>query len=429
MTMDVRFDRVARALRGDITEDDLVKFPREGDDKLQRRKDIFWAINSLLPSCQRFVGYIEKKRSVRDVGNNKLLELFLDDCDWRANSLTSWLQTFMIGAKARGTMLVLVDMPSTLPEDQGSQVEQRAVPYLVPVTPESVSEYRTNARGRISYIKWDESIWIGEEQVTRTQEWTDTGWIITTGDVISAGEHGLGVCPVLAFTEMDAMPCVGPFAQIADISIRLCNMYSEVDESLRANTFNMLSYHIPESMAGQIDMSNIIEEIGTNNMLRYYGERPGYIAPDSGPLSSYHESITRLVGLIDTISMNVEEPNHQESGVALTLRFQALNSALTGFARRMEDLERNIWDVVCRWLRIENKTEISWAKDYALADLTAEMAILQQAQAAAMPESYIRAKMKQIVQLDLGDMEGVDTAAIMDEIDAMEHSADAGNQG
>ena len=39
----------------------------------------------------------------------------------------------------------------------------------------------------------------------------------------------------------------------------------------------------------------------------------------------------------------------------------------------------------------------------------------------SMPDGYIRAKMKQIVQLDMGAMEKADLEAIMAEIDAQEH--------
>ena len=144
--MDTRFELVAKALRGELGDAELVKFPREGEEKLKRRKEIAYYINYLLPACQRFAGYIEKRPPMRDVGGNSLLMQILDDCDWRGNSLSAWMQSFMIEAKARGTMLALVDMPSSVPEDQASQIEQRAVPYLVPIRPEAVTEYRTEDR-------------------------------------------------------------------------------------------------------------------------------------------------------------------------------------------------------------------------------------------------------------------------------------------
>ena len=420
--MDTRFELVAKALRGELGDAELVKFPREGEEKLKRRKEIAYYINYLLPACQRFAGYIEKRPPMRDVGGNSLLMQILDDCDWRGNSLSAWMQSFMIESKARGTMLALVDMPSSVPEDQASQIEQRAVPYLVPIRPEAVTEYRTDAWGRFNYIKWSETVWEGAEQKELTREWTDTGWTVTMGcDVVSQGEHGLGVCPVVAFSEIGDVPCFGPFGQIATLSVRILNLFSEADELIRSQTFGLLTYQIPPEMEGRINAAQIVEDIGTNNMLVYYGERPDFVSPNTGSVEAIRASIEQLETKIDAIAMNVEEPNHQESGIALTLRFQALNSALTGFARRMEDFERRVWDVACRWLRIENRTVVNWSKDYALADMATEMAILQQAQASAMPDGYIRAKMKQIVQLDMGAMEKADLEAIMAEIDAQEH--------
>lgn len=418
-----RFQRVADALNGRIDGAFLVKFPRESKEKFERRKEIAWYVNHVLPAAQRFAGYIAAKSVMRDVGGNPLLTGFLDDCDWRGNSLAIWMQSFVVAAKARGTMFCLVDMPQALPTDMGTQIIDRVWPYLVPIEPERVTKYRTNARGLITFIAWDETVWEGDEQVTQSREWDVTEWrIVRDGETIAQGEHTLGACPVLIFTELDEFPCYGPFMQIAALSIRLFNLRSELDEILRSQTFSLLTYHVPPEMESRINASRIMEEIGTHNMLVHYGQTPGFAAPESGPATTYLDVIERMEQQIRDIAMTMDEqPRYQESGVAIALKFQALNSALSSFANRMEDFERRILSTVCLWLGIqmgENVT-IEWPKDFNLADMATEMTTLQQAQASGLPGSYIRAKMKQIVSLDLGALEQADANEIMDEIDAM----------
>lgn len=429
-----RFQRVADAMDGRIDGAFLVKFPRESKEKFERRKEIAWYVNHVLPAAQRFAGYIASKTVTRDVGGNPLLTGFLDDCDWRGNSLAVWMQAFCVDAKARGTMFCLVDMPQAVPTDMGTQIDQRVWPYLVPIEPERVTKHRTNERGMLTMIAWDETVYDDAgEAVTQTREWTETQWSVSRdGSVIAQGDHQLGMCPVLIFTEMDEFPCYGPFCQIADISIRLFNLHSELDEILRSQTFSMLTYHVPPEMESRINAARIVEDIGTHNMLIHYGNAPAFAAPESGPASTYMEVIDRLEQQIRDISMTMDEPpKYQESGIAIQLKFQGLNASLSSFARRMEDFERRIFSTVAAWLNIqlgENVT-IEWPKDFNLADMATEMVTLQQAQASGLPGSYIRAKMKQIVSLDLGALEQGDADEIMDEIDAMATEVEQPSEG
>jgi hypothetical protein len=91
--------------------------------------------------------------------------------------------------------------------------------------------------------------------------------------------------------------------------------------------------------------------------------------------------------------------------VALALRFQALNAALVAFARRMEDFERRLWDVVCRWLGVATPPAVSWSKDYAITDLKMEIEIAQNMAALGAPPAYQTEKLKQLIALDLSSLD------------------------
>ena len=419
-----RFQFLSDALRGTggfSNGGELVRYPREDDIKFARRRSVAWFPNPMMRACSRFVGYLSKRPPVRDV-QNPLLQAFVDDCNWRGDSLDVFWSGFMLEAKARGCMLLLVDMPSTIPQDQTAQLDERAFPYLVTIPPESVTEYVTNERGLLESVSYASTDIIDGVEVAVVRTWDATQWsVLLDGDVIQSGEHGLGVCPVLIFSESGTFPSDGQFSPIADMGKRLYNMLSELDELLRAQTFSILAYHIPaENMAG-FDAAKVAETIGTHNMLVHTGEAPQFISPTAIPTEAYFKAIDRINEMIDAVGLNVEPPGQAESGIAMKLRFQALNSALTSFARRMEDLERRVFGVVALWLGLSETASTSWAKDYSIADLATELATYQQMLAINAPQSYLTEKMKELVALSMPSAEADTLDAIMADVENVNH--------
>ncbi len=402
----------------------LVKYPRESTEKYARRQRMAWYRNFLQPACSRFAGYLAKKPPMRTISNPLLTEM-VDDCDWRGNSMDVFWQSFVIEAKARGCMLLLVDMPREIPGDQASQIAARAFPYLVAIAPERVIDYELNERGLLRMVAFGDTLTGAngqEEPITRVytdaEWWVQRGGTPNRGMAYDGGEHQLGVCPVLAFTESGDFPMVGSFAQIADLSRRYFNAASERDEILRAQTFSLLTYQVPPNQAG-FEVSAVAEAIGTHNMLIHQGDSPVFIAPPDGPASIYSAVLEQIEETIRRIAMTVEQPTQAESGVALAIRFQELNSALTGFARRMEDLERRVFDVASRWLGINGPEAIAWARSYELADLEMEMTVLQNMQAAGFPPEVIQAQMQTIVGLQFGASDPERVNDLLDSVTSM----------
>ena len=225
---------------------------------------------------------------------------------------------------------------------------------------------------------------------------------------------------MLAFTESGDYPHIGDFAQIADLSRRLVNAWSELTELQRQQGFAVMHYQVPLDQH-DFNSKQVAEEIGTNNMLIHRGEAPGYIAPPEGPAKAYFEEIAKLEKAIERIALTVEVPNekNQQSGIALTLRFQALNAALVGFARRMEDFERRTWAMVCRWLGLpEERVTVEWAKDYSIADIKVEMETLGAMQMSGMPQAVVARQQKRIVGLQFSTATDEEMNELMDAIDA-----------
>lgn len=397
-----RFRFIADALNGTGGFADgsyLVQYPREDSAKLDRRKAIAWYANALRPACQRFVGYLLKRPPQRQIAH-PLLSDFARECNWQNDSLDVFWGAFMLDAKARGSMLLLVDMPADPAED-------RAVPYLVALAPERVTRYRLDARGQLAEVVFSDTLEVDGKTTAVVRRYDADGWAVLEGDkVLQSGTHGLGVCPILAFTEAGLFPHVGPFATLADLSKRLYNLRSELDEILRAQTFSLLAYQVPSAEAASFDPGLVAETFSTEALLVYGAEAPRFIAPPDGPATIYQQVIAQIEALIREAALYVDPPTtQQESGVALALRFQALNAALIAFARRMEDFERRLWDLVCRWLGIAAPPEIAWSKDYSLTDLKTEIEIAQNMAALGAPPAYQAEKLKQLMALDLSSID------------------------
>lgn len=409
----VTYDSEGRAVSVNSTA--IVQYPRESKEKFARRNDVAWYENHMLSSCRRFVGYLAKKPPLRDVGN-PLLEDFAADCNWRGDSLDVFWQGFMVEAKARGSMLLLVDMPASEAQTMAEQREMRFFPYLVTIKPEDVTNYSLDDRGRLSVVEYG-TTWDGRPAI---KGWDiERWWVKQEGKEVAGDQHNLGLCPVIAFSENGDFPSFGDFAQIADISKRLFNARSELDEILRAQTFSLLHYHVPQDQH-DFNASSVAEAIGTHNMLIHRGDAPGFIAPPSGPAEIYLDTISKLEEALKRVALVVEAPEEQsaESGLALTIRFQALNSALTGFARKMEDFERRMWDVACAWLNLpSDRVTVEWAKDYALADIQMELQVLGAMQAQAFPDEAIRQQQKQVAALAFSTAPPDEFQAIIDAID------------
>lgn len=375
----------------------LVQYPRESDEKFSRRNQVAWYANDLASACVRFAGYLSQRRPMRDLLGNPLFAAFVDDCDWQGNNLDVFWAAFTVEAKARGSMLLLVDMPREVrntPDDP----EARAFPYLAVIPPELVRDIELDARGFVASVE----IADGAE---RFRGWDATHWWVREGDkIIEQGEHPLGVCPVLAFAE-SSFPAEGEFGQIADLSKRLFNLRSELDEILRAQTFSLLTYQVPAEHSHLFDQDAISTQIGTNNLLTHTGQTPTFIAPPDGPARVYLDVIAQVEEKIRRIGHVVEAPDRAESGIALTIRFQQLNSALSHWAGKLEDLERRVWDLVRRWLGLREAPLISWDDDFALTDLKTEMDALASMIGTGFSQEALREKRRQILTLDFSTVD------------------------
>ena len=129
------------------------------------------------------------------------------------------------------------------------------------------------------------------------------------------------------------------------------------------------------------------------------GSTPSFIAPDSGPATTYLTRIDKLRDQINEIGLSVASINQQASGIALQMRFTAINSELSRFSTRMENMERRAWELSRQWLGMTTAPEIQWPRDFNIADVETELRILADMQGAAMPSDVIAEQSKRIVSI------------------------------
>lgn len=274
-----------------------------------------------------------------------------------------------------------------------------------------LTEYALGADGRFDFVAFAGSYEVpGGKVLPVVWRFDRLGWLVrdTEGEVLDAGEHPLGECPVLIFTERGSYPCFGRFAPIADLSRRAFNMQSELDEILRSQTFSLLTMQVPDTSTDEekIAAARVAgTTIGTSNLMVHSGATPAFIAPPEGPARVYLDRIAAVERRMAELGLDVKGPNAQESGVALQQRFHALNAALATYAGRMEDLERRAWELARRWLGMTTAPEVSWPRDFSVADVVAELDVLRQMRDAGMPDEVIAEQMRRVVGIQFAGLE------------------------
>lgn len=380
----------------------LARYQRESDAKYAARNAVAFFDSPLALACSRFVGYLSARPPIRTAPHDVYAQM-IDDIDGRGNSIDVWWQEFIAQGKARGSMLLLVDMPRALPGDRATQIAQRRLPYWLPVLPEDLTDYEIGDDGRFVVAEFRGTILVdGKQEPCRwrfdSQEWRAAS---SDGDtVFDGGTHGLGECPLLIWTEGLEFPAFGPFAAIADISKRLFNLESELDEILRSQTFSVLTMAVPDGTTEAQKLAaaqTAGQTVGTQNLIVHAGPTPAFIAPPDGPARVYMDRITALRQRIDIIGLNVATIEQQESGIAMQMRFQQVNAELVKCAVRSEDLERRAWDLSARWLGMSAAPSVNWSRDYQVADVRHEMEILDKMQASQMPGAVVAEQQRRIV--------------------------------
>lgn len=423
-----------------MSKTELVRYSRESDTKFAARNAVAVYDNHLEDAVGRFVGFLGRKLPQRDGTESPLVKLMVDNADLKGTPLDMFMLQFAADAKARGSMLLVIDTPTGAPATSlADQIQRRRVPYVRSALPESVVDYLMDAESGLflSITLASRELWEGKVQDVE-RDYTTEGWRVRKAKsqvVLSEGAHTFGACQVLAFTEDGSdFPRIGRYAQIADLSRRLFNARSERDEILRSQTFSLLTLQVPPEQAQNFDATKVGATIGTHSMLVHGGDQPAFIAPDSGPAETYAKNIAELESSIMRIQRkeSTESSTQAESGEAKRLRFEELNSELATFARQLQVLESRMWSLFMRSTKAGASVSVVWPDDFNLADVMAELDVLDAMARTGFPEQVLVEKRKSIAAAEFDGADGDTKARIKSAIDEQSQAVvppgDAGQQ-
>lgn len=402
---------------------ELVRHPREPLGRFAQRAALATYENHLASAVGRFVGFLVRRRPERTGADMPLPALLAQDADMQGNSLDDFWAHFAADCVARGSMLLVFDLPPSQAETAGEQIRTRAVPYIRAVPPEMLAEYEMDGdTGTFTRAVLEGCELIGGDHLQVRRTYTREGWFISVMDpqapggwrVIDEGAHSLGQCQVLAMTEDGRpFPVIGRYAQVADLSRAIYNIGSEIREVSRARGFPLLALQTPEG-SEPIEAGALQGTISVHGMLTYAGERPGYISPDNAPVEALQADIARMEASIARITCDTATAagTQAESGIARRLRFDALNAQIASFAGQLRRLESRVWELYAIATRAPARVSVTWPTDYNLADVAAELDILALMEAGGFPPEVLDLKRRSIVAAEFDNADEATKAAI-----------------
>lgn len=394
-------DGVHSTPRRVLAKNAIAPFPREfssGCDVYAARVATTPFVSHLSSAVVKFQSYLSRKPPVRlNSKNNPNIALMLDNFDGAGNKIDIFFQHFIRDALARGSMLVIMTLPSASEKIQDS-LSARAIPFIKSVAPENVKDFEIDRAGNFVRISINGE-YNGQFAVYEYDQLTVSVSGEGGGAIVEKIPHGFDRCPVIQFVEGGAtFPSLGHFSAIEPLQRRIINATSERTQNIRSSVFSMLGIGINDE-GDRENTAKGLSTVGSNNAIIYSGKAPpAWIAPPSTPSEILTAEIGELKSEIAKISMDIEESGSAESGEAKRRRFEQLNAALSSFANSIQDFEMRIWDLFCKTTNTPlNEISVQWAKDFNLLDLTAELQHIADMKAVGFPQLAIIEKQKSVV--------------------------------
>ena len=357
--------------------------------------------NLVASKVARYVGYLFKSPPSRET-DNVLIDEIRMNVNLRKDTANIFMGNFARNMKARGVNLLLVDTPDRIADNMQEQIQNRIAPYFVEILPERVTDYKLDDYGQFEYVAFSDtrnnSTYGSESIEDITRYYDKTEWRIydTDGIVLESNTHGFKSCPMLIGSEKGSFESLGEFAQLGGMAKRLFNLDSELKLMLRGQTFSILTVWTEKGSEPNINL-------GIDNALLYSGDHPpSYISSDVAQAKTYEDKILAVKESMDRVAYDVSTTAAQESGIALEIKFESLNSSLNAFAQRVESLERRAWKMVTDYLQLPQDTiATTYNLDFSITDLTSDIATLDSINLISDLPKYRAAKLKSIISEDL----------------------------
>lgn len=358
----------------------LTRHPRETDKNYRTRIQSSYYLNYFAPIVNALVDPVFKKKPFRDWSGSAsaMMNVLTEDVDAAGTNINDFMKRAALSAKLYGATLIVVEMFTT--EDQPGSLDEmlreRRLPYAYTLDPDRVTDYAIDKNGKLLNITFtDIAVKSTENDHERTVHFDENAWEIRLdGRVISSGEHGLGVVPVIFFPSQDVKqggihPVPELYAE-AQASLALYNHCSWLTEILKNQTFPLLTF--PSKLAKDL-------VIGTNNALCFDGDTarfaPAFIAPPSDPAQVIQSQIKLLIEEMYRMAglTFVTGTKEEASGIARQWEFERTNQRLAEFAARCAHAEKRMFEIAARWMKQDLKYTVSYSSDFGISDIATEL--------------------------------------------------------
>lgn len=416
----------------------LVMHPRETTDKFTKRKELSYYLNYVAPVVNSHVDPVFRAEAARDWGadsegskrrnkdSNLLFSGFFQDCDTIGATFPKFMKRAARIAKLHAVAFIVVDNVAEQPGTMADVLKQRAYPYVYVVKPQQVSAYEVNKAGKLTSITYttttDGSCNVSKK--TETWTWTETSWkVVSASGTEKSQNHSLGRVPVIPLFGKDRDPGdmkpQSEFYNIARTNKRLYNLCSEIDELIRNQAFNVLTYPMGEGQT-QDDVKEIV--VGTENVMGYDGalsNAPAFAAPDSAPLEQLRQERKDLIEEIYRMAQlsHVTGVQTQKSGVAKEWDFNTTNQVLSDTANNCEQAERKVAAIFELWTKTKVDYDVKYSDDFGIVDVVGALDEVGKALDLNIGGQFNKAVKKKAVDVYLNDLPEDEFDAVVEDIE------------
>jgi hypothetical protein len=229
---------------------------------------------------------------------------------------------------------------------------------------------------------------------------------------VAAGEHGLGVVPIVPVNHIKSDKKWSAPALVGDIAYldRACaNYLSNLDAIIQDQSFSQLVMPAQAIMPGEDGYAKLIE-MGTKRIFTYNGESqtgPQYISPDPKQAQVIIEVINKIISEIYHMVGMAGERTKQDnsmgidnsSGVAKAYDFERMNALLVAKASALAQVENKVVELVCRWRGVTppEKPMVSYPESFDVRGLYDEFEIATNLQLLDAPDEVQREQMRALI--------------------------------
>lgn len=341
-----------------------------------------------------YIGFLFREEPDREFGmweGSPDLEDFLKDCDYEGRTLNQFMKDVAVWTSVFGHCWIMMTKPNIGATTLGQEMAAGVRPYVNLMTPLVVSDwkYRRSDTGayELTYLKYIEEV---VDKITVVRKWyldrIET-WISDEDKKEAYLEkvepNQLGMIPaVLVYNKRSVVKGIGvsDISDIADVQKMIYNLTSEAEQGIRMAVHSTLVVP-PNAQVGSGAGAMITLMEGSDPGLNPYIMEQG-----TASIDNIHTTVGKLVESIDRMAHTGGVRGTQkftESGVAMEVEFQLLNSRLAEKADNLELAEEQLWRIFAAYQGRTWEGEVEYPDSFNIRDEQRELQQLATARSAA----------------------------------------------